>query len=128
MKSLEYKGYLAILVICSMALFTSCRKEKTTLAKIKVVNELNEVQDNAMVRLWPNPDPVLNQIVVDDTSFTDSKGLSYFNYSDEFNLGTAGFRVLEIEVETEDGLSRGSGIIKIVEEETTEVTVVVNSI
>ena len=128
MKSLRHLGCMMLLIIGSSVLITGCKKEKTTLAKIKVVNELNEVQNNAMVRLWPNPDPVLNQMVQDEVSYTNEKGLCYFEYTSEFNLGQAGFRVLDIEVETEDGLFRGSGIIKIVEEETTEVTIVVSQI
>lgn len=128
MKSLDYKAWVALLVIATSVLFTSCKKEQTTLAKVKVVNELNEVQENAMVRVWPNPNPVLNQMVTDDTSFTNDEGMCYFDYTDAFNLGTAGFRILDIEVETEDGLFRGEGIIKIVEEETSEVTIVVSQI
>lgn len=128
MKSKGYLGCMLLLIIMSSVMITSCKKEKTTLVKVKVVNELNEVQTGAMVRLWPNPDPVLNQMVEDDTSFTNEKGLCYFDYTNEFNLGQAGFRVLDIEVETEDELFRGSGIVKVVEEETTEVVIVVSQI
>ena len=128
MKSLRHLGCMLLLIIGTSTLITSCKKEKATLAKIKVVNELNEVQNNAMVRLWANPDPVLKQMVEDDTSFTDAKGFCYFDFTNEFNLGQAGFRILDLEVETEDGLYRGSGILKVVEEETNELTIVVSQI
>jgi hypothetical protein len=77
-----------------------------------------------MVRLWPNPDPVLNQMVPADTAYTNAVGIATFDYTDDFNLGQAGFRILDIEVRRGDSLY-GEGIIKISEEELNKETVVV---
>ena len=109
----------------------SCRKEKPTLAVITVTDTSGAVVVDAMVRLYPvptiNPHP---SIIIDDTLFTDFEGKCTFDYSEEFNLGQAGFAVLDIEVtlvKTTDGEDslRGAGIIKIEPELTNEADVIV---
>lgn len=102
----------------------SCKKEKDTLVKIRVLNEQNEVVENAMVRLWPNPDPVLGAMIPADTAYTKDDGYAYFDYTKDFNLGQAGFRVLDIEVRSDE--LAGAGIIKIVEEDLSTQTVIIS--
>jgi hypothetical protein len=106
---------------------SSCKKEKDTVAKIRVISEDNIPLSNAMVRLWPNPDIILGAMVPADTVYTKSDGYASFDYTDDFKLGNAGFRVLDIEVNVGDTLF-GSGIIKIVEETISTEVVVVSGI
>ncbi len=106
--------------------FHSCKKESPTTARITVLDTGGLVFPNAMVRLYPTPsttDPH-GEILIDDTLYTGPDGDCIFDYTDMFNLGQAGFTVLDIEVTSGDSML-GEGIIKIVEEETTEDTVII---
>jgi len=77
-----------------------------------------------MVRLWPDPTiDIHGAVVIDDTAFSNVDGVATFDYTDDFNLGQAGFAVLNIEVRSGDTLY-GEGIIKIEPEETTQETVI----
>jgi hypothetical protein len=116
-----------ILVIAAGILFAfttySCRKEKPTVAKIHVVDTMGEPVNNAMVRLYGTSTiSPPRAIVLDDTLYTKSDGSVIFDYSDNFNLGQAGFTVLDIEVVAE--AYSGVGIIKIEPEKTNEETVI----
>ena len=111
--------------LIGMTTFSSCRKEADTLAKIRVVDTSGAAFSGAMVRLYPTPTVnEHNAIVVDDTAWTDVDGWTIFDYTDKFNLGQAGFTVLDIEVRSGDSLY-GEGIIKIVEEQINEETVII---
>ncbi|HIP37337.1 MAG TPA: hypothetical protein EYG85_10830 [Crocinitomix sp.] len=102
----------------------SCRKEGPTIAIITVVDTAGLRFPNAMVRLYPtpttNPHP---GIIIDDTLYTDEQGEAVFDYTDMYNLGQAGFAVLDIEVRSGDTLY-GEGIIKVEAEATSEETVI----
>lgn len=120
--------FATFLLIVALSL-KSCRKEKPTLAKISVVDTAGNIVVGAMVRLYPeptiNPHPT---ITIDDTLITTFEGEVEFDYTEEFNLGQAGFAVLDIEVvlmkvDGEDSLA-GTGIIKIVPEQLNEETVI----
>lgn len=124
MKSLSLNGLATTFIICSVLGITSCKKEQNTLAQILVVDTAGVKVEHAMVRLWPNPDPVLNQMVQADTVYTNAAGIATFDYTDDFNLGQAGFRVLDIEVRRGDTLY-GEGIIKIMEEELNNETIII---
>ena len=103
---------------------SSCRKEGSTVAKVKVVDTAGVSFPGAMVRLYPTPSIADHgAIIIDDTLFADADGYATFDYTDMFNLGQAGFTVLDIEVRSGDSLY-GEGLIKIVEEETTEEIVI----
>jgi hypothetical protein len=117
--------FAMVAAFVGLTTFSSCRKEADTLAKIKVVDTSGAAFPNAMVRLYPTP-TILdhNAIVIDDTMYTDADGWTIFDYTDKFNLGQAGFTVLDIEVRSGDSLY-GEGIIKIVEEEINEETVII---
>jgi len=103
----------------------SCRKEGDTVARIRVVDTSGAPFPGAMVRLYPTPTILQHgQIIIDDTLFTDVDGYCIFDYTNMYNLGQAGFAVLDIEVRSGDTLY-GEGIIKIVEEVTSEETVII---
>ena len=126
MKSLM-KIPLRITIILAVAvIFIRCNKEAHTLAKIKVVNSNLENVPNAEVKLMANPDSVLNQMIPADIGITDAEGWIIFDYTEDFKLGQAGFRVLDIEANSGDTIF-GTGIIKIVEKEENVVTVVVTA-
>ena len=116
------------IIVMLMAFLTigmfSCRKESPTVAVITVVDTSGTVFEGAMVRLYPtpsiNPHP---GIIIDDTLITDVSGQATFDYTDMYNLGQAGFAVLDIEVRSGDTLY-GTGIIKVEAEATSEETVV----
>ncbi len=109
--------FTSLLLIVTLS-FNGCRKEEPTIAEITVVDTAGNVVEDAMVRLYPepsiNPHP---SIIIDDTLKTTLDGKATFDYTESFNLGQAGFAVLDIEVvlpgaDGEDSLS-GAGIIKI---------------
>lgn len=114
-----------IAAFIGVASLSSCRKEKSTIAKIKIVDTAGVAFPGAMVRLYPTP--TISQhgaIIIDDTLYSDASGFATFDYTDMFNLGQAGFTVLDIEVRSGDSLY-GEGIIKIIEEETSQETVII---
>lgn len=103
----------------------SCRKESPTVARVRVVDTSGAAFPNAMVRLYPTP--TISQhgaIIIDDTLYTDVDGYAIFDYTDMYNLGQAGFAVLDIEVRSGDTLY-GEGIIKVKDEETSEEQVII---
>lgn len=117
--------FAAALGLIGLTTFSSCRKEADTLAKIEVVDTSGAPFEGAMVRLYPTPTTTNHgAIIIDDTLETDAAGLAIFDYTDMFNLGQAGFAVLDIEVRSGDSL-HGEGIIKIIEEEINEETVII---
>ena len=119
-------GIFAMFIgIIAVASFSSCRKESPTIAKVRVVDTSGAAFDSAMVRLYPTPTVVEHgAIIIDDTLYTDADGYAIFDYTDHFNLGQAGFTVLDIEVRSGDSLY-GQGIIKIIEEQVNEETVII---
>ena len=117
-------GIFLMLVSFLMAGLFSCRKEDPTIAIITVVDGDGNVIPNASVHLYPeasiNPHP---QFVIDGETETDASGQGIFDYTDEYNLGQAGFALLQIEANSENTLF-GEGIIKIEAEKTTYETIV----
>jgi hypothetical protein len=110
--------------LISISLF-SCRKEGDTIARIRVIDTSGTAFPGAMVRLYPTPTVIQHgAITIDDTLYTDIDGYAIFDYTDMYNLGQAGFAVLDIEVTSGDTLV-GEGIIKIEDEKTTEETVII---
>jgi hypothetical protein len=124
MKSLSKALQILTIGLVLISINYSCIKEKDTLVKIRVLNEQNEVVENAMVRLWPNPNPLIGSMITANMAYTKDDGYAYFDYTNDFNLGQAGFRVLDIDVSSDD--LEGVGIIKIVEEELSEQTVIIS--
>lgn len=112
-------------LLVSTAFLSSCRKKGDTVARVRVLDTSSVPFSGAMVRLYPTPTLTSHgAVVIDDTMYTEIDGIATFNYTDAFNLGSAGFAVLDIEVRSGDTLY-GEGIIKIEEEETTEAIVII---
>jgi|LakMenE18May11ns_1017448.scaffolds.fasta_scaffold9819148_3 hypothetical protein len=119
-KSVIYSLSLALLASVFVFSSTGCRKKGKTIALISVRNSNNEPVAGAMVRLYgqSTTNPPSGPVVRIDTAYTDSAGIAKFDYTEVFQLGQAGLFVLNIEARK--GLLTGAGIVKIVEETTTE--------
>jgi hypothetical protein len=124
------KCYFGISLLALFGLVSTlygCKKnkEKKTVAIVTVVDEDGAVVAGASVRLYAVPSenpPPPNAIRFDTTQVSNGAGSVTFDFSDFYEEGQAGFAVLDIEAEK--GSLEGAGIIKIVELETTEETVV----
>jgi len=124
------KVFFGISVVALFALtivMSGCKKnkDKKTVAIVTVVDEDGAVVAGASVRLYAVPSenpPPPNAIRFDTTQVSNGAGSVTFDFSDFYEEGQAGFAVLDIEAEK--GSLEGAGIIKIVELETTEETVV----
>lgn len=126
MKSLIKKAFPIAIILGLGCINSSCKKEKPTLAKVRVLNENQQAVEDAEVVLWANPDPVLKPTIDEDVLYTDEDGLVIFDYTDDFDLGTAGFRLLDIKANSGDSIF-GTGIIKIVEEEENGAVVILSA-
>ncbi len=110
------------LALCAVVV-SACNKEKPTKAVIVVKNEAGAVVPGVEVRLFANPSfPLGDPTRLNKEGVTSASGRVEFDYSDFYKQGQAGFAVLDILAVTED--FAGAGIIKILEEETNEETVV----
>lgn len=118
-KKIILLGFFALFAVTTLV---ACRKKGETIAVIHVRNSANEGVSGARVVLYGQS--TTNQpssVVLFDTTLSNSTGDATFNFDDEYQLGQAGVAVLNISVE-KDGMT-GQGIIKIVEETTSEETV-----
>lgn len=118
-KKFIFLGFFAILTVATLI---GCRKKEDTIAIIHVRNTANEGVAGARVILYGQS--TTNQpssVVLFDTTLSNSAGDATFNFNDVYQLGQAGVAVLNISVD-KDGAT-GQGIIKIVEETTSEETV-----
>lgn len=105
------------------AMMSSCYKVKDTTVEVFVQNETGSPVPGASVRLFGestlhNDD--VGEIIHDRTEYTDADGRAFFDYTDFFEAGQAGFAVLSVEIQKplpppEDDLFLES-IIKIQEE------------
>lgn len=124
------KILLKVLLILSVGGFLligtiGCKKKKDTVAKVLVLNEEGEAVSDANVTLFVTPTVSPHPGVISpEEKKSDNAGYAIFDYTDDFNLGQAGFRVLNIEVNAGDSLF-GEGIIKIEAEQTTLEKVIV---
>jgi hypothetical protein len=115
-----------VLVLAAVGMLGACEKETPTIAKVRVIDVDGNPCPNAAVHLYPTPTVSPHgQVVVDDILYTDADGYVIFDYSDHYNLGQAGFAVLNIEATTEDNLLSGEGIIKVEPERINQETVVI---
>lgn len=100
--------------------FSSCRKEKDTNAIITVVNGSENPVPGVSVRLYIQSASRPVRDGIDVTETTNANGVASFNFNDLYELGQAGFAVLDIDIK--NGAS--TGIIKIEEETDNKQTVV----
>jgi hypothetical protein len=112
----------ALIAILGVGVNVSCRKKKDTIAKIYVRDASSQYVEGATVILYGQS--TINQganVVLYDTTLTNSSGVAVFNYNEVYQLGQAGVAVLNIKA-YKNG-AQGQGIIKIEEEVTSEETV-----
>lgn len=112
----------ALIAILGVGVNVSCRKKKDTIAKIYVRDASSQYIEGATVILYGQS--TINQganVVLYDTTLTNSSGVAVFNYNEVYQLGQAGVAVLNIKA-YKNG-AQGQGIIKIEEEVISEETV-----
>jgi hypothetical protein len=112
----------ALIAILGVGVNVSCRKKKDTIAKIYVRDASSQYVEGATVILYGQS--TINQganVVLYDTTLTNSSGVAVFNYNEVYQLGQAGVAVLNIKA-YKNG-AQGQGIIKIEEEVISEETV-----
>ena len=115
-------AFFALIALLGVGLNVGCRKKKDTIAKIYVKDFSNQYVEGATVILYGSS--TINQpanVVLYDTTLTNSSGVAVFNYNDVYQLGQAGVAVLDIRA-YKNG-AQGQGIIKIEEEVISEETV-----
>ncbi|MFA5574012.1 MAG: hypothetical protein WC994_03035 [Brumimicrobium sp.] len=120
-KYIVISGILTFAFSLSLSL-GSCRKKGDTIVKITVRDTGNYVVPGAQVILrGTSTTTPIQPVILRDTAETDPSGIAYFNFNDEYQLGQAGFAVLDIEARKNGHY--GSGVIKVVEEEENTKTV-----
>lgn len=115
---------LSVVALLSLTMFVGCRKKQDTIAEITVLDASNQAVSGARVVIYGQS--TTNQpanVVLYDTTETNSSGVAIFNFNDVYQLGQAGVAVLNIDVQ-KDQLT-GQGIIKVEQEVTSKETVFV---
>jgi hypothetical protein len=116
----------ALVVAILLPFATACNEEEPTIGVVRVTDPQGLPVVGATVKLFADPTfPLGDPNRLDKEAVTDSDGAATFDYTDFYEQGQSGFAVLDIRA-TKDTLL-GEGIIKIVEEETSEETVVMES-
>ncbi len=127
MKSIRTVAFLLGGIILTIGLFSSCKKDKETIATIIVKNSEGTAVPGASVRLFGNGTPDdegnIGEVRFDTTATTNGTGKVSFNFSEYYKKGQAGFVVLDIQAEK--GILYGQGIIKVEEEVTSEESVII---
>ncbi len=115
--------FLLACFVVSTAALSGCNKKKDTFAKIYVRNAGNTLVPGVKVILYGESSEPGKQgkVNISDTTTTNSAGEAIFNLNYMYQAGQAGVAVLNITAKKD--LLSGSGIIKIVEEETNDETV-----
>jgi hypothetical protein len=114
----------ALVVALLLPFATACNKEEPTIGVVRVTDLEGRPVAGATVKLFADPTfPLGDPNRLDKETVTDAGGAAKFDYSDFYEQGQSGFAVLDI-LATKDTLI-GEGIIKIVEEETIQETVVI---
>ena len=115
---------LSLIALLGMVTLIGCRKKQDTIAEITVRDASNQAVAGARVVIYGQS--TTNQpanVVLYDTTETNSSGVAIFNFNDVYQLGQAGVAVLNIDVQ-KDALT-GQGIIKVEQEVTSTETVYV---
>lgn len=118
-----------LLTLLVVGASSSCKKPGDTIAKVIVVKASDGVTrvPNAKVSLSATTDPAYPNDAregLDKEATANSSGEANFNYNEYFKRGQAGLFVLDVLIEA-DGYT-AEGVIKIVEEETSEATIEIN--
>lgn len=121
LRSLISRSLLAATVVFAAA---GCNKEEDTIAIVTIVDEEGHPVEGAYVKLFANlAYPLGDESRLTREALTGSDGKAEFDYTQQFKQGQAGFAVLDITSYKDS--SAGFGIIKILEEEETEETVMI---
>jgi len=120
--TLKRTVFFAFIAVLGIGFSSGCRKKKDTIAIITVRDVANELVVGAEVVLYGQS--TTNQpanVVLYDTTITNTSGQAKFNFNDVYQLGQAGVAVLNIEAYKD--AAEGQGIIKVEQEITSEETV-----
>ncbi len=110
-----------IFAIAMMVMSYSCRTEKPTIVIVTVKDTTGKTLSGASVRLYYQHDSLPDdQVRVDQTKSTGGDGKAHFDFSDLFELGQAGFAVLDVDVDGEKKV----GVVKVEPEVENEAIVV----
>lgn len=125
MKGLIKFSFVLVVFLGMTTVFSSCYKKKDTIAVVTVVDADNNPIAGAEVKLyWENVDPTDPKYIprenLDQTATSDGSGKASFNYNELYKSGQGGVFVLDVYVN-----EVVVGIIKIEQEEKSEVTVTV---
>ena len=115
-------GLITAVAFLGVFFSSGCRKKKDTIAIIYVRDVANQLVAGAQVVVYGQS--TINQpanVVLYDTTLTNTSGEAKFNFNDVYQLGQAGVAVLNIEASF--GAAIGEGIIKVEQEVTSEETV-----
>ncbi len=115
-------GLITAVAFLGVFFSSGCRKKKDTIAIIYVRDVANQLVAGAQVVIYGQS--TINQpanVVLYDTTLTNTSGEAKFNFNDVYQLGQAGVAVLNIEATF--GAAVGEGIIKVEQEVTSEETV-----
>ncbi|MBX2972736.1 MAG: hypothetical protein KF797_06510 [Flavobacteriales bacterium] len=114
----------ALMAAVLAVVLPACNKEKPTTVVITVKDPAGRLASGVAVKLYANPTvplkPDLTRLQKEGT--TRANGQIEFDYSEFFEQGQAGFAVLDILAEKDTLFAEG--IIKILEEETNEQTLI----
>jgi len=106
----------------------SCRKEEDTKAIITVIDIESIPQEGFVVKMFgeasENNQGQVQEIAIDREMITNANGQAEFDFTEDYELGQAGFAVLNVEVQFGDSIIES--IVKVEPEETTEETIIVN--
>jgi len=117
-------SFLLVALLFGLGIVTSlsCNKKKDTIAKIYIRNSAQALVSGARVVLYgQSSEGQQGKVNVADTTKSNAAGEAIFNLNDLYQKGQAGVAVLNISASL--GTETGSGIIKVVEEVTSEETV-----
>ncbi|MCB0768969.1 MAG: hypothetical protein KDC00_01010 [Flavobacteriales bacterium] len=113
----------ALMVLVLATVFTACNKEDPTTVVITVKDADGRPAEMAYVRLFANPAvPRADASRLLMEAMTDAAGNAEFDYSGFYEQGQAGFAVLDILTFRDS--TYAEGIIKVLEEETNEETLI----
>ena len=113
----------ALMVLVFATVFAACNKEDPTTVVITVQDSTGRPAEQAYVRLFANPAvPRADASRLMMEALTDAAGKAEFDYSGFYEQGQAGFAVLDILTFRDS--TYAEGIIKVLEEETNEETLV----
>jgi hypothetical protein len=115
-------GLITAVAFLGVFFSSGCRKKKDTIAIIYVRDVANQLVAGAQVVIYGQS--TINQpanVVLYDTTLTNTSGEAKFNFNEVYQLGQAGVAVLNIEATF--GAAVGEGIIKVEQEVTSEETV-----